>query len=493
VAFRGHSKRAINYEGEELWFKSIDHGSSSVKTARFGGAFAAIRYPDQEGELKPMEQNHIDHIGEWRPEGDFYVDPDTTVRGLTIPPSTIPGRSGDFYVEPDTTVRGLTIPPSTIPGGFLPGAAGDPKSSHELLDHNIWDIYKGAGLSDGDFYREPFDHKEFLMQKLHPGQSSDLSSSREPKTARFSDATAPPAPPAIPTDPYFKLEPTTLYVTSSAPHTIGNVLLDFFEFEVPSTFQKVNRTKFSIKADVFDKFVMSTIKVKVFAQEKTRFAIEFQYRKGDRMAFNNTYQKATNHVKGAKGIELVGGAVERPAICLAPPQLPEGMAIDIGEADFTPLLDMATQTCTPSLQAEAAVALAELAEDDAVAPRLCTERVFQEITKLFGSGANEVAYPAANLANKLARRQESAPYVAEQGILPLMLDKVRSTATHSLVRDELSQAVKAAAEWQSSTTLSQTNLFQLAQSLHECSEEMEVMGNSKVAQNLRSARFALSA
>merc|ERR1711972_957446 len=86
------------------------------------------------------------------------------------------------------------------------------------------------------------------------------------------------------------------------------------------------------------------------------------------------------------------------------------------EMEISPLLDMAGIVDVPSLQAESAVALMNMAKDQAVVP-LCTPRAFQEFNKLLQSDQTDVAYPTARMLHFLAQCPAATPYFAEEVLL----------------------------------------------------------------------------
>jgi len=413
--------------------------------------------PTSQQEKPSIFQELGEENEEWRSPGDFYVEPDNVTRGLTIslhdvaPPPPGDAFKGlpdmDFYREPDAVQKGVTL-----------------DSSNEALSSFFCHQHVECGM--------------FFEQ---------ASIVRAPILSRFSN---PDWPPRAPTDASFNFALTTLYVPSREPWTIGNLLLDFFAVEVVSSLSKVNRNKFAFKVDVFQNYTMCTMKVKVCHQEDGQFAIEFQRRQGDSIAFNNVFNKAAQFLK-SHGLSDVSSEA-RSLVDLSPPPLPIQLASIVDETALTALLDLATLTGSPSLQAEAASALAEIAEDDAQCVLLCTEHALQDVMKLFHTSAPEVDYPAARLTHLLARRQEAAPHFAQQGFLPAMVEKIRATTTCMPARDQMACALSAAVQCQSLMALPHSVAF--AQTLRECINEMTACGkgNDIVVQNLRSAQTVLS-
>lgn len=370
----------------------------------------------------------------------------------------------DYYFVPDNVTRGLT----------LAGVDAPPPDS-----------FKGLG-ADVDFYREPAVNKAVAScldeVNVYSSSTTDTCSLPNASTKRFTEENRPPHVPAA---SFFQLTLTTLRVLTSMPHEIGNILLDFLTNQVASTLSKVNHNKFSIKGDVFENFSMCTMKVKVF-QEQEHFAIEFQRRKGDALTFHNVFSKASNYFKSCHLAMVEGTEILN---FTPPPPLPEQQVS--GEASLAPLLDLAKLTGAPNLQAEAAVALATMAEDNAVALQLCTGHAFQDVKMFFHTSAPELDYPAAHLVYLLAQRQEAATHFAQQGILPLMMEKVRSVETSMVAREEFARGLRIAAQQQSKATLPHS--VELAHTLSECIQEVAGgVGNDMLVQNLHEAQIALS-
>mmetsp|Transcript_85774 Transcript_85774/g.135473 ORF Transcript_85774/g.135473 Transcript_85774/m.135473 type:complete len:408 (-) Transcript_85774:155-1378(-) len=384
---------------------------------------------------------------------------------------------GDFYLEPDTVTRSVTFCRDDI----------------APLDSQF------KGLSDGDYYQEPMGMHKACEPYPSSLETSDVGYSsitcdslKTTATRRFTQADFPLE---APKDSFFQFEITTLFVITDMPHEIGNLLLDFLTDKVASSLVKpVNHRKFAFKADVFEQYIMATIKVRVYWKENKHFAIEFQRRRGDTLVFNSTFQNFQKAIRHATNIGLevtLRNAQMTNSVNFAPPSLPQQQARELSEADLTPILDMAGQIGMDSIQAEAAAALAKLVEDDTVTLKICTTSVFQQVKTLLQNGTTEVAYPAARFAKYLVQQQEAAPLIVEHGILQLMLEKVQSKTTKDIVREELAQACSMAAH-QSKETVPQVERKQLARSLSECTRQMEVAGDLAIAQSLRSAQMALS-
>merc|ERR1712241_559395 len=86
-----------------------------------------------------------------------------------------------------------------------------------------------------------------------------------PRPEQFKESDSPPQKPC---DPFFKLELTTMYVSSSKSYDIGNKLLDFLATDVVSSVTKLTHKKFAIKAQVFVGSVMCAIKIRVYDETR---------------------------------------------------------------------------------------------------------------------------------------------------------------------------------------------------------------------------------
>lgn len=394
-----------------------------------------------------------------------------------------PSFSGDFYREADNVCRGVTLAPGGIPGAssykdFVP------------LDGDFYrepdDICKGISLGGGSYplAPSPFE-KELGLSQL------DYSSSLRPKfdvvnTERFQEADVPPP---APVDSFFEFEVTTLYATSHVPFEIGNSVLDFLTGQVVSTLTKVRRAKFSIKADVFVDSMMCTVKMRVYSQGSGQFAIEFQRRSGDTLCFNTIFQQASDYLKRQHHMN-VGASAQVPSP-LSFQQLPTDHLLDsIDEVDLVPLLDMASLVNAPRLQAEAATSLSQMAAEGKPAVR--SSRVFQCIAELMQKSSTDVAFPTACLLSHLAQQSEAAPLFASHGLLPKLLEKIRSEETDVQVRHKCAQALSAATQWQSGATLPQHDAATLVRELSETLRTKDARWGIDVIQNLEMAQLALA-
>lgn len=323
------------------------------------------------------------------------------------------GFSGDFYNVPDNVVRGIALGAADVPNfGGLDGFGdfGDAKGKGGFLDFE----------------------KDIEFEPLSSGK---YAGHYAPAPARFEEDDPTPAMPA---DPYYKLEATTLFAVGGSSAAIGNAVLEFLGTKVVASVTKVNRKKCCVKADLFVDGSMCTMKTRVYAQPGGRFAIEFQRRSGSAVVFSEFYRQAAEFMR-----PLCAGLPEPDRhttgrVALSPPPLvPGGLNTDV-----SPLLDMAGMVESPLLQAEAAAALANIARDGEPTP-LCNDRAFSEFKKLVLAESVDVAFPSAQLLKHLAQCPQAGHLFAESGIMSTMLARILQPTVVGLVQQELAQAVAA--------------------------------------------------
>lgn len=104
-----------------------------------------------------------------------------------------------------------------------------------------------------------------------------------------------------------------------------------------------------------------------------------------------------------------------------------------------PLIDMAGLKELPSLQAEAAQALASLAEtkDDSIMVAFCKENVFEAIRKLLKSNSLEVLYPMVQLLKRLAN-DKNASELFNDSLKAELEEKTREKTMAPIVSEILS-------------------------------------------------------
>jgi hypothetical protein len=327
-----------------------------------------------------------------------------------------PGLDGDPYRDPEEVSRGLTI---TAGHGFDGSSHGGPM----CYDMSAA-VYPGLG-----------DPQCFGMLGPDPyevGPQSHGSRAANTNEEAFAETTA--VPRDVPKDDFFRLATTTVLVmaTITSPGAIGNVLLRFLREQVQSSITKVTIEKFAIKADVFVPeicYASCSLKIRIYRESIDRYAVEFQKRGGDGIVFNAAFQKAHQHLK-ASGLADDDGAgatmKQSPDIGFTLPPLPvdESEEAEKGMAHLAPVLDMASMSSEPSLQAESAAALAGIADrghDQAVS--LCNKEVFQAIHKLVQCDLVDAVFSTYRLLLCLAACHQAKPFFADEEFLQLLRDK----------------------------------------------------------------------
>jgi hypothetical protein len=181
-------------------------------------------------------------------------------------------------------------------------------------------------------------------------------------------------PPAMPIEPGFCLEGTTVIVENSSPENIGNGLLNLLRQQAAAFITKVNRTKFTVKAYVHVDGCSCDVKIRVYRQD-LRFAVEFQRQSGDAVAFGGLFRRALEHLNSysraaASPEKRVFIDAHRPTVMQAPVVGQAGSSKQ--ELSIAPLLEMAGSSSDLRLQAEVAEALANYAVDASLSSQLNT-------------------------------------------------------------------------------------------------------------------------
>jgi hypothetical protein len=229
--------------------------------------------------------------------------------------------------------------------------------------------------------------------------------SRPDKPAQFCFGDVPPA---LPVDPDFRLEGTTVVVENSPPEQIGNGLLNLLKQEAEAEITKVSRIKFTVKAYVHVDGLSCDVKVRVYRQE-FGFAVEFQRRSGEVLAFRSLFRLASEHLnfyaRAASPEQDAFIDAHRPTVMQVP--VVGQVAASKEELSIAPLLEMARCTSALPLQAEVAEALANYASDANLSWQLSTPDAFEVREKLLGIDHVSVAHPMRRLSAALAHVAQS--------------------------------------------------------------------------------------
>jgi hypothetical protein len=295
------------------------------------------------------------------------------------------------YDYDDDVLRSISLPADFDPASMSSGMPliGD------FYSQDV-DVCRGLAMGHCDFMTGEESMSEFGL----PGFDCD---SRPDKQAHFSYGDVPPA---LPVDPDFRLEGTTVVIENSSPERIGMGLLNLLKQEAAATITKVSRIKFSVKAYVHVDGLSCDVKVRVYRQE-VGFAVEFQRRSGDVLAFRRLFSLAKEHLNfySASPEQDAFIDVHRPTVMQAPVAGQERSSKE--ELSITPLLEMARCTSALPLQAEVAEALAACASDANLSWQLSTPDAFEVREKLAGIDHVSVAHPMRRLSAALAHVAQS--------------------------------------------------------------------------------------
>merc|ERR1719387_1805073 len=161
-------------------------------------------------------------------------------------------------------------------------------------------------------------------------------------------------PPPQPRSKHFCFEPTTMYMKTDVPHTLGLGVLDFLDSQVVASVSKVNRKKFTIKVNAFLEDLMCSTKIRIWEtarEEQGEFAVEFQRRSGDPFTFGDVYRQAcfflSERFPGVmRGRPMNPGQRLQWTTCLTSSILDGSGSVS---EDVEPLLDMAAMGQLPAV------------------------------------------------------------------------------------------------------------------------------------------------
>jgi len=413
-------------------------------------------------------------------EGDFYREEEVVTRGIAMAQGFDASGDacygdGDYYREPDV-LKGMGM------------------SSKDAMG------FRNADISySGDYYRAPEPLRGMAMAMMGPIQPEVemLPGSIFPACfeglpdgfGKMVAGTAPErftevdAPPPMPPSPLFRLATTSFCIErdNSGGFYIGDLLLEFLDKKVVSTILKINRRKYTIKAHVFLDHIMCTLKIRVYehASHET-YIVEFQQRSGDNIVFGHAFGEGKKYVLTHFAS---ASAEEAPKVDFgprkAPQNLPPASAEGMQSLAVTPLLDMIGLDDNPSCQAEAAVALADIAQDAqaAAAAGLFDERSLAHFKRLLRFDAMDISFPASCMLLSLAECPQATLCFTDGSLLATMLEKLRARATATPVQQQLAQAVSTAIK-RHANALTEEVSVQMLSTLTTAVQEMEMNGLS---------------
>jgi hypothetical protein len=252
----------------------------------------------------------------------------------------VPCLTGDFYAERSNTTRGLTLD------------LGD------VLDPQT----------------------EFGQDKMYPLAFAN-------SCQHFDDRNAAPC---ITSDLTAFMGRTVLHLPEYTAVSAGNRLLTFLRREVNAQVQKVNQTKFTLKAVILRQGLWCKIKVRIY-QNGQGSVVEFQRCSGDTLALHGLYHQVSEF--------LLGHSTTQHA-SLGPPGM-LCMESSTASTEILPLLEMVDSCQNVNLLAEAASSLNALATDPEVLKELrmpCALSILQHLRQVEDF---RVAFPASCLLSAM--------------------------------------------------------------------------------------------
>jgi len=208
-------------------------------------------------------------------------------------------------------------------------------------------------------------------------------------------------PPAVPSDPFFKLESTTLVVSTRSPWRIGELLLDFLSTWVVVYSLKVKPAKCSIKSRFLHDGIPCCLKIKVYSMDSTTYAVEVQRRSGDVVVFNEVFRALTGF------LEVRLAVVHGQSAQVEQRSLPPLDSQMLDAVDFEPLINLGARSSMlpKEFRAELASAFAR-AVWDGHASALSGEDALAALSCLLEHCPRESARLAADSFSTLASTED---------------------------------------------------------------------------------------
>jgi len=223
-------------------------------------------------------------------------------------------------------------------GGEVPRLAGDYYSQRD-------DAVRGVTLSLGAL----INFQGCDLAKVHPAPLNCLCEDFDERHV----------PPRLSDEVKAFLGSTVLHVVDSSPVAAGNRLLAFLNREVAAHVDKVNATKFTLRATICQDGLWCEVKIRIYQMDQGSL-VELQRYSGDSIAFHRLYRQASEYLLGTSA----------SGTTWSPPETSQMLALS-SDRDITPLLDMAHSFREDvELLAEVASALSGMAADPVVADQL---------------------------------------------------------------------------------------------------------------------------
>lgn len=273
------------------------------------------------------------------------------------------------------------------------------------------------------------------------------------------------APPLIPDDEHVQLASSTFRVSKCRPDAILQELFEFFTNWLENAWvEKQNQRKFTTKAVACVDGFKCSLKVRTYTENDCTkeglpvYAIEFQRREGNGLAFLKVYAAAESHVKlrlqnvGADGAapqpekphrgETVDHKCPGGAVHIVPP-LPacNGLAGE-GKQVLQAVLDVAHLHDSPQSQVEAiGRLLSQALESEYALQSLASERVMEAIIALAQSEDTTVNLLTARWLSFLVHSPQTDRRLASLTFMPV-IDRFRSNAKNPAAQKILCQVLK---------------------------------------------------
>lgn len=329
--------------------------------------------------------------------------------------SVYPSPLGDFYREDDDVVRGITISNPDVP---------EPLESFNLPE-----------------VLAPRDWK-----KCFNGSWSEVESRDGDAALVFHESDVLPKFPES-----HLVEAKTVYLSTEVPcWKLGNRLLTFLREKAVSHIKKVNKKKYTVKAQVLCNGLVCEIKIRAYRSAK-EIAVVVHRLGGDSIAFNALFRLLKQDLTTGLPLELKAEADVSPdteipsdeVIEVAENAVRHGPAVAPSENAFLePIIDAAHNADDTQAQAEAAASLAAAAEDTGTVKQLCNQKAQKAIEKLLKVNCFEVSCQVVRLIMKLAVAPGAEAFFNGAGLLHLLQRKVTDLAAGKKLRVQLSQTVE---------------------------------------------------
>lgn len=396
--------------------------------------------------------------------GDFYLEDSHVTRGCALgwgvgneSPTFTP--DNEYYAGENKVTRGIPM------AGLAHVGGSDSVFGKVMGDSENWGPSAYMGIAKDENFG--------MLAGLQPvplfqGTVTDDS---------FVQDTQPPT--HIQNEWFFD-EATMLRIQTNSPHNLGNTVLEFLETQVVASVSKVNRHKYTVKADAFLDNIMCCLKVRIWKcpEEDEAYIVHFHRRSGDAFTFGHLRAQAFNFISARFSVPSL---IEVDDYLPLPPPPP----LEVGpldERDINPLLDVLGLPIA-TMQAEAASVLSKMAcEEPGTAKLLCKNSAFDQVEWALSCDQLSVTYPIARLLSVLVLQKDAEHPLAEHNLLNAMIQKAGYSQTEQIVRLELAKAISTAMR-RCAPLLSTERAEKLQHSLEQAIQDMGQGKSSMQARN----------